>query len=876
MKHLLARLRALFRRDVIASEIRDELQFHMDMRAAEYERNGEEAASARRRAAQRVGNIAVHQDRGYDIRGGGFIETIVQDVRYALRLWRKQPGFAAGAIVTLALGIGISTALFSVIDAALLRPLPFPHPEQLVRVMLEEREPDGHVHGIGASLNDTRDWRGGGRGVSAAGIIRTYPMPIVVDAGGGPERVTVSEMADGCLEVFQLARMLGRGPTVADLAAGAPPVVLLGYGYWQNRFGGSRDVIGRTLRFIADGPSAVAAGPATIIGVLPAGFYTQTALWRPPVIVDVPGAGDRADRRGMGTDAYARLRPGVSLAAAAEELTAVSRRAARDRGQPDDVRVDLTSLAADTVSGYGPTIGILASAVGFVLLIACTNVAGLLMARGAARRPEMAVRTAIGAGRGRLIRQLLTESVVLALAAGALGALLAGLSLASLVAAIPLDLPESSSASLNLPVLLFAFALSVATSLVFGLIPAIAVSRTGVTSGAIDSRRGQVSRLRRRGGQWFIGVEVAVALVLLAGAGLMLRSLNRAMSVDIGFNPDAVIVMKVAPLTQSPAALSAFYPALLDRLRAHSGVAAAGAIDALPLDPMGIYGFASSPAVESLGVMSRRALPGYVEAMGLTVLDGHIPAPDEFDAGRAAILNKAAAAKLFPDGDAVGKTIIIGFTGNTRQVAAVTADVKEGGPLHDSEPEVTELMDRRITSPMIVVIRPTPGTRLNTAELRDIAQGIGPPVFIDDIVPASHLVADTVARPRHRTLLFSLLGGLGLVLTLVGIFGATAYAVARRTQEIGVRMAFGASPRRVVRTIVMDAAWPVVIGMTAGVGGAMLSTKVIAKFLFQTTPTDPATFAAVAIVLGVAGVLAAWLPARRAARIDPIAALRSE
>jgi predicted permease len=647
LRTLIARVKGLIRRDAVG-EIHDELAFHFEMRVEEYERRGMSKDEARKRARERVGSIAVHQDRGYDVRGGGAIETVWQDIRYALRLWRRQPGFAIAAIATLALGIGISTALFSVIDAALLRPLPYPHPEQLVQVTIEERAPNGEVNSAGPSLNDARHWRTGSRTISAVGIIRAYPTPTIIDAGGGPERVAVSEIGEGALEVYQLAPALGRAVSADDLAAGAPRVVMLGHGYWQSHFAGSRDVLGRVVRFTS-------GAPATIVGVLPQGFYAQTDLWKPHASFR---PGDIADQRGLGTSAYARLRAGVTMEAAAADLSAVSKRTAAERGQPTDVRVLLQSLRADTIIGYGPTIGILSGAVAFVLLIACVNVAGLLIARGSARRPEMAIRTSIGASRGRLIRQLVTESIVLALCAGLIGILLAGAALDTLVAAIPLDLPLTSSVSLNPTVLVFALALSLVTALAFGLVPALSLSRTGVSIGG-DSLRVRRSPLSRRGGQWLIGVEVAVAVVLLVVAGLLLRSLNRAMKVDVGFDASAVMVMKVEPLIQNANTLTQFYPALLERLRSHPNVSAAGAVDALPLDPLGFYGFASSPGQETQDVRVRTALPGYFEAMGLDVVEGQLPSAGDISGNRSVVLNKAAAARLFPRSSAIGKSIIL-------------------------------------------------------------------------------------------------------------------------------------------------------------------------------------------------------------------------
>lgn len=865
LRMLIARIKGLVRRDAVAGEIQEELAFHVEMRVEEYERGGKSSDEARAMARARVGNVALHQDRGYDIRGGGVLETVVQDVRYALRLWKRQRGFAIAAVGTLALGIGLSTALFSVIDAALLRPLPYSQPEQLVQVTIADRTPDGDARSTGPSLNDARRWRADSRTISAVGIIRPYPMPTIIDAGRGPERLMVSEIGEGVLDVYAVAPVLGRAVTVDDFATGAPRVAMLGYSYWQTNFGGAVDVLGRTVRFTS-------GEPATIIGVLPHGFYRRTDLWTPHVSLR---PGDFAEQRGLGTDAYARLRPGVTREAASSDLTAISTRDASARDMPAGVRVDLRSLRADLVSGFGPTIRILSAAVAFVLLIACVNVAGLLMARGRTRRTEMALRISIGASRGRLIRQLITESTVLALFGGVAGVALASVTLDTLVAAIPLGLPLTSSVSLNFTALAFALTLSLITAIAFGLLPSISLSRTGVLIIG-DSLRLRRSPMSRRGGQWLIGTEVAVAVLLLIVAGLLVRSLNRAMNVDIGFDANAVLVMKVEPINQSVEALTQFYPALLDRLRAHRDVAAAGAVDTLPLDPVGLFGFANVSGQAPQDVRLRHALPGYFDAMGLTITHGRAPTLHDFDGSRAVVLNTTAANRLFPGSSAIGKSIMLGFGTNHREVIGVTNDVRQDGPLGDAAPDVTELSGSRITEPMIVVIRPKRGARLNTSDLRDIAQHVGPPVFVDDIVPAARLLSDTVATSRHRTLLFGLLGALGCGLTLVGIFGVTAYAVSSRTQEIGVRMAFGATPQQMVSTVMTDAAWPLMIGTAVGLVGAQLSTGVIAAFLFQTTPTDPVTFVAVAFVFPMAAGAAAWLSARRAAHVDPMSALRIE
>jgi predicted permease len=792
------------------------------------------------------------------------METILQDIRYGMRVLCKQPGFSVVAILTLAFGIGASTALFSVIDAALLRPLPFPHPEQLVSVRVLEPL-DGRIRGLDPSISDARDWRAGSRAITAVGVARENLPQMVVDAGGGPERVAVNELSEGLLELYGATPILGRPIGRDDEAVGAPSVILLGYGYWRSRFGGDPNVVNRTVRFVE--------GPATIVGVLPATFFRKAAIWRPHPLNTTFWA---PNRRGRGTDTFARLAAGVSLQDAERTLTELTQRLAAERGEPTNIKVQLKSLYSETTAGYSTTVNTLLGAVGFILLIACVNVAGLLLARGAARRPELAIRASIGAGRARLIRQLLTESLVLAFAGGSVGALFASASLDALVTIIPMSLPTESTATINLPVLAFTLALSVVTAVLFGLLPAFTLSRVTLTAGFGGGNRRHGSALSRRSGQWLIGIEVALAVVLLAGAGLLIRSFAHAMAADVGFDPSAVLTMEVTPIDQAPAVLNEYYPALLERIRSMPSVSAAGAVDYVPMGNVLSMSSAQADGRPAEMMVIRHALPGYVPAMGLRLKKGRVPSDTELAAGPTLVMiNEEAAKRLFPNGPAVGRSVTL-FKQPPAEVVAVAGNIRQSGPLWGAQPELSVLSTQPVTGPMVVVIRPAPGARVPIDQLREAALGVGPEVFLERIRTASELLGDQVVTPRRRTLLFSLLGGLGLLLTLVGIFGTTAYAVARRTQEIGIRMAFGARPDQVVRTIVSDAVWPVVIGIAIGLGGSMLSTKVIAKFLFQTTPTDPATFATVAIALGIAAGIAAWLPARRAARVNPVTALRAE
>ena len=545
----IARFRALFRRDATTDEIREELNFHVQMRTEEYARQGLDTRAAQQAALRRFGNVAVIQDRGYDERGGGVMETMLQDVKYALRQLGRQPSFAILAGLTLALGIGVSTALFSVIDAALLRPLPYPNPEQLIITRRGRNRPgrqgravcavDGGYSNLADAHRDHLARRDGSR---------HRFVPPIVDTGT-PERLTVAEASEGFLETYGITPILGRAIQADDTSNGAPAVALLGHAYWQRQFGGDSNVLGRGIR--------IQDRDVTIVGVLPAGFYNETAVWQARQF-----QGAWVERRGTGTPVIARLRPGVTLAQARAALDAVTPAASLVGPTSVPVRVVIRSMYDDETGQFGATINTLAMAVGLILIIACVNVAGLLLARGATRHVELAIRAAIGAGRGRLVRQLLTESLLLALAGALAGVLLAYASLDSLVALIPLTLPANSPVAINATVLAFALGLTVITALLFGLVPALKLSgapKLISTMLAVGGRSG--APLSKRAGQWLIGIEVALALVLMMGAGLILRSFARLVSVDLGFDTANVLALEVEPLEQTASVRRDYYAA---------------------------------------------------------------------------------------------------------------------------------------------------------------------------------------------------------------------------------------------------------------------------------------------------------------------------
>jgi len=498
---------------------------------------------------------------------------------------------------------------------------------------------------------------------------------------------------------------------------------------------------------------------------------------------------------------------------------------------------------------------------------------------------ELAIRTAIGAGRGRLVRQLLTESALLALAGALLGVGLAYVTLDSLVALIPLTLPANSPVEINANVLVFSLVLAVVTALLFGLVPALKLSRAPATIStmwAVGGRSG--APLSKRAGQWLIGVEVALALVLMSGAGLMLRSFAKLVSVDLGFDATSVVTLEVEPLDQAAAVRRRYYSDLADGLRRLPEVVSVGAIDQLSLDGGSSYSFPTADTGVGIEGPQHVVLPGYLEAMRVRPIAGRLLEDGDRATGEAVVANVVASQRYF-GGNAVGHTLrTSGKTPRQLRIVGVVPNVRHSGPQGRVEPQLyllPDLSDAQSSffasfARLAMVIRLRPGVSVPIDRLRQTAESIGPRVLVERIRPVAATSSQLVTQPKHRMLLLTMLGLLGVLLTLVGIFSMTAYAVARRTREIGVRVAFGARPTQVVGVMLRDALWPVAVGIAAGLMGTYYATRVTRSFLFETAPHDPATLVSVVGLLAAAACLAAWLPARRAAAVDPMTALRAE
>jgi putative ABC transport system permease protein len=787
-----------------------------------------------------------------------------QDVRYGFRQLLGQPSTSVVAVSTLALGIAVSTALFSIVHATMLRPLPYPNPEQLVTLDAEQIAGDGSTSRLTPSMEDMRTWQAA-RDVFAvvAGWGQAFRGRIV--DGPSPQRLSVRHFTEDYLRLYGVTPILGRGFSREDCNAGSPLVALLGYAYWQREYGGRNDVLGTTIRLDDE--------VATIVGVLPAWFHAKTPVSIPLRIRDA-----EFSWRGTGrVQVEARLQPGISVEAGQTRLASRP----LDNARNGRARTVVTSQLDATTSRYRPTIVVFVAAVALIVLLACVNVAGLLLARGAARQRELGVRASLGATRRRLVRQLLTESFILAVPSAVIGVGLAWLSLDVIVANVPLTLPANSPISVNGTVLASTAALLVIVAIVSGLWPAFRLSRA--TTDALMLRAYHPgSSLSRRGGQLLIGAEIALAVVLVAGAGLMLRSFQKISAVDLGFEPAGLVTMQVQPVAASPAAHQAYYQMLTQQLRSIPSVSSVAIVDNFVLGGGTTYSSVSTPTRKVSSTVFE-ITPGYFETIRARLLEGRFLSDHDYASTfPGVVINESAARALFPGDGAVGREITRTRTAPPWVVLGVIADLRHGGPLNERGRGLPQVFfpfqrtDINLQNPMTVVIRTLDDPSAVIDQMREFAQSSGPRAVVERIQTAETSFVERVITPWRRTVLLALLGTFALGLALVGVFATTAFAVARRTAEIGVRMAIGARPAQVVRTILRDSAAPVVLGTGVGLVAASMTTRIVQSFLFETSPTDPLTLASVAAVLVATGVLAAFIPALRAARVDPVRTLRAE
>jgi putative ABC transport system permease protein len=801
------------------------------------------------------------------------MDAFRQDLLYALRRLWAAPGFTLVAVLTLALGIGANAALFSIVNGVLLRPLPYPDPDRLVRVVgLYEGKP---VVMSPANFLDVR-----AAAATLEGLAAYDNTAFTLTGGGEPHRVEAAEVTANFFDVLGVRPALGRGFEGGENDPGRAKVVVLGHGLWAQRFAGDPGVLGQAV--VLDGQ------PYTVVGVAAAGFDFPgtTQLWV-PMLHDAQFLQARGAVY-LGT--VARLAADASIEHARAELRGIAERLeAQHKDQNEGLGMGAIPLRDHVVGDVSRALTLLLGAVGFVLLIACVNVANLLLARHAARGHELAVRTALGAARGRIVRQLLTEAVVLGVAGGALGMAVASWGRELLLALQPGDLPRLAETGIDSTVLAFCACLSVLTALLFGAVPALAATRRDPTLALREGGRGLFSR-SRLGPSLVVG-EVALAATLLAGAGLLLRTFSELRRVDPGFETPKALTFRTAlpEALYDDARRLSFYRALEERIAAQPGVTAVGATMALPLSEVrfsisfDVAGRPPLPPAQQPSLEVRVATPGYLRAMGIPLLAGRpFTAGDSREAPPVVLLSREAVRRHFPDEDPIGKHITLGWgsgpgapkAGGT--VVGVVGDVKDHGLAEAHPPEIYLPYAQRPMLNMSLVVRTADDPARLTTAIRATLHDLDPNLPMLRVQTLEDVVSGSIARPRFYALLLAFFAATALALAALGVFGVLSYAVSQRSREIGLRLALGAVPSDLLRMVLGEAVRLVAIGLAIGIPVALLLSRSLASLLFGLTPTDPTTLAGVVIVLGAAALFAAALPAWRAARLDPLHALRIE
>ena len=804
------------------------------------------------------------------IRGGArMLSDVLRDARYSLRQLRKRPGFSIVAIVTLALGIGATSAMFSVVNGVILRPLPFPQPEGLVSVA--EIVPQFGRFSVAPAT--FLDWRAQ-NSVFEHIVAYSGGSATFVDANG-PERVINAAVSWDAFELLRVAPALGRGFRAEEDAPGKANAIVLSHGMWQRRFGGDPGVLGRSV--------SLSGAPFTIVGVMPAGFRfpsRQTEYWVPIAVNPA-----NASRGGHYLGVVARVNAGTSIEQADAELRTISERLALQ--YPDasaKESAEVRSLQETAVGEVRPALLILLAAVGVVVLIACANVANLLLVRGFVRAREIAIRTALGAARRRLISQMLVESLVVSLIGGALGLLLAYLTIGPIQTLSVGSIPRVEDVSIDGRVLVFSLLLSVLTGVLFGLAPAAYAGRIGVLEVLKEGGRSATGT----GGRWTRSVllvtEVALSIILLVGATLLLRSFARLTDVDPGFQPERALAFRVSlpnVTYREEHQRVAFYERLLEQLDALPQVTGAGLVQSLPLRGDYVLSFTvrgrpDPKPGEGTSANHRSISPDYLKALGVPLLRGRTFTTRDADkAPMVAIVDQAFVDRYFPGQDPIGQGIDIGNgSDGYYDIVGVVGNVHQSGLDRDPSPTMYVPFKQDVFSSVWIVARTDGDPSQLTPLARQVVRAVDPGLPVFGLTPLATVVTDSVADRRFSLLLLALFAGLAVFLAAVGLYGVVAYSVNQRTQEIGIRMAIGARRSHVLSMVLTEGMRLALIGVAIGLIGAMTLSGLMSKMLFRVTPGDPLSYVVTAAVLVVIAALACYFPALRATRVDPIVALR--
>lgn len=881
------RLRALFRRSAVEQELSEELRFHFEQAVEKYRRSGMSEEEARRAARLAFGGQEQIKEDCREARGTSLLESALQDVRYAVRQLWANPTFAVVIVLTLALSIGANSAIFSVVDGVLIRPLPYPQAERIVRLFLS----NATYPKFPLNPFDFRDYRARSKSFDSLAAFTRGDLQLS-GTSGRPVRLNGFQVTAGYFHVLGLNPELGREFDEKAELPGNGQQVILSDRLWRSKFGGAPDIVGRKITLNLQ--------PYTVVGVMPRGtehpgneyhsvaYGEDVDVWSPFTF-----EGNPSQRGSHYIEGIGRLKNGVSIGHADAEMNSIMTQLGREHPDNDTGwQVLVFPLYREVVGSSQRMLLVLLGAVGMVLLIACANAANLMLARATARRRELAVRLALGAQRSRLIRQLLTESLLIALLGGALGLAMAVVGVKALVSLLPEGFPRAHEIHVNAAVFAFTFLVSAATGVLFGLIPAMQASRTDPKQGLHEGGRtatgsGRQSRLRNA----LVISEVSLACVLLIGAGLMLRSLLNLLHLDPGFRQEHVLTASISlPYEEykTADAVSRFYDDLTAKLSTAPGVTSVGAGTDLPWtgydDNSGGWSIEGKQPAPSEGFHARYhvATPDYFRVLGIPLLRGRFFSDaDKADATAVLIINEALAKKYFPNEDPIGKRI--SFTDHPKdkdwtKIVGVVGDVKDKPNSVGAEASFwwPNLQQPGPFGDMSLVVRADSDPRMLVSVVQDKVKHLNPALAVADVRLMDQIVEGSVETPRFAFVLVGLFAGLAILLAAIGTYGVIAYSVGQRTSEFGLRMALGAQRMDVLRLVLTQAAGLVLAGTALGVGFALVFARALKSLIYEVSPADPLTFASVGVMVIVVALLACYLPARKATKADPMNALRAE